>query len=61
MQHQHWEDRVSKNQYKAIEDALENLRSGARSKVGEQLCYDTLTNNGMSPEEADEMINLILE
>lgn len=55
-----WEDRVSDEQRRKIDKALKRLRP--RSSRNVQLdVYDELTNNGMTPEEADELINVVLE
>lgn len=56
-----WEDRVTDAQYQKIEAAVTKFQSGRKTRDDEHALYDALTNNGMSPEEADEYINLITE
>lgn len=56
-----WEDRVSSEQYDAIEKAVKTFLAGKRNRDAQHECYDHLTNNGMTSEEADEYINLLLE
>jgi hypothetical protein len=51
----HWEDRVSADQHKAIERWTLAFRAG---RIEEGELYDRFTENGMSPEEADEMVNI---
>jgi hypothetical protein len=60
--HIYWEDRVSKAQYAAIERAVETFRKiRRRSRQDEDALYADLTNNGMTSEEADEYVNLLIE
>lgn len=57
----YWEDRVTEKQYSAIEKAIEVFQKGKRTRDAQHELYDHLTNNGMTSEEADEYINLLLE
>jgi hypothetical protein len=57
----HWEDRLSPPEHNKAVKALEKFRrKRRRTKADEHVLYDTLTNLGVTPEEADEIINLEL-
>lgn len=56
----HWEERVTDFEYAEITKALVKVKPGI-SREKQHEAYDALTNNGMTPEEADEMINLVME
>ena len=60
----YWEDRVSMAQLDKISSSIEkfqNLPKKKRDRSAEHDLYDSLTNNGMTSEEADEYINALLE
>ena len=59
-EHRGWEDRVSTEQYQNIEAAIAKLKKrGGNRDDKENDAYDSFTNNGMNPEEAQEMLNLL--
>lgn len=57
----HWEDRLSDKEYEKAQRAIRALRRSKKRREDQSTCYDGLTHAGMTAEEADEMINLILE
>lgn len=57
----HWEDRVGREGYDKIEAGILKLRASRKRSVDQHKAYETFTNAGMTPEEADEYINLELD
>jgi len=56
----YWEDRLSEQGLKDVDTAILALRKD-RTKRGEDICYDALCGAGMTPDEADEIINVEIE
>lgn len=56
-----WEDRITKEQMAACDAAFEKFRASKKRRTDEHILYETLTNNGVFAEEADELINLELQ
>lgn len=54
----YWEDRLTDEQYAQVEKAQEALQAG--NITGDE-AYEQMTNAGMTAEEADEMINAMLQ
>jgi hypothetical protein len=57
----HWEDRITREQHKKCSDAIDKFRKGKPSRKKEHVLYEVLCNNGVTSEEADEVVNLEVE
>ena len=51
----YWQDRITDEQHKKCATALKKFRKGA---MNEHELYNILTHNGVTVEEADEIIEL---
>lgn len=54
----YWEDRLTLDQVKAVNAAIRSSRTQSRTSASQHKLYDTLTACGLTPEEADAMIDL---
>ncbi len=55
----YWEDRLSDTQYAKVQATLEWYgKKKRKTREDGNKAYDELTNAGLYPEEADEMLNL---
>jgi hypothetical protein len=54
-------DELSKEGYDKAAKAIEHFRKTKKSRNDQHVLYDELTNVGLSPESADEYINLEIE
>jgi hypothetical protein len=57
----YWEDRLSDDQYNKVETAQKKFKKSRKTREAQDICYDELTNAGMYSEEADEMVNLLMQ
>ena len=55
------EDRLTPEQLAAVKAASDVFKASAKRRRDEHVFYDGLTNAGVKPEEADEIINLTLD
>jgi hypothetical protein len=58
---EYWENRISEIQLATISAAFKIFRKGSKSRNAQNILYAELTDNGVTAEEADEIINLELE
>jgi hypothetical protein len=59
---EYWEDRlVREGTHDKAVAALEKFRKSNKRRGAQLDLYDDLTNLGVSPEEADEIVNLEIE
>lgn len=55
-------DELPDAEYKKVEAAINKFQGKKRrTREDEHILYDAMTNAGLSPEGADEYINLLLE
>lgn len=57
----YWEDRISSDAWNRVSKTLEQFKKSRKTQEDQHVAYDSLTNAGLTGEEADEMINLELQ